>query len=124
MAGALLPSCQLFGLRQLTPGVYGRSKVNLQEGLANSCLPGLLLPVSPPPRWALPTHASAGGPQHLQAGLAQSPTQGVLFLSLCLFLPLIFNFAVPPPLKHSFSNLQQHLVSHPTCESLLADRWV
>ena len=85
MAGALLPSCQLFGLRQLTPGVYGRSKVNLQEGLANSCLPGLLLPVSPPPRRALPTHASAGGPQHLQAGLAQSRHSGG---AISVFVPV------------------------------------
>ena len=49
--------------------------------------------------------------RHIQAGLAQAlVTQGVLLLFLCLFLPLIFNFSVPPPLKHSFSsNPLQHV---------------
>ena len=49
--------------------------------------------------------------RHVQAGLAQAlVTQGVLLLFLCLFLPLIFNFSVPPPLKHSFSsNPLQHV---------------
>ena len=46
--------------------------VTSKRTYANTCLPGLLLPVPLSPRQATADHVSAGDPQTVMAGLAQS----------------------------------------------------
>ena len=113
MAGAVLPSCQLFGLRQLIPeptgGPQSTSKREPTAASQDCCCP------RPCPHGGpLPTHASAGDPRTRTGRPGPGPRRSGRATAIFLLVPPSSDFSVPPPVKHAFSNnLLQHLISQP-----------